>query len=50
MALLVEPDQLFELRRPGQEPRRLGLDDVVVGDDMLPGFSCPVRDFFPEEY
>ncbi|HEU0169179.1 MAG TPA: Uma2 family endonuclease, partial [Chloroflexota bacterium] len=50
MALLVEPDQFIEVRRPGQEPRRLGLDDLFDGEDVLPGFACLVREFFPEEY
>lgn len=50
MAVLMEPDQFIEVHRPGQEPRRLGLDDVFDGEDVLPGFTCKVSDFFPEEY
>src|SRR5579884_1878174 len=40
MALLVEPDQFIEVHRPGQESRRLGLDDTFDGEDVLPGFRC----------
>ncbi len=50
LALLVEPDEFVELRRPGRETQRLGLDDVFESPDVLPGFRCQVRDLFPEEY
>ncbi len=32
--------------RPGQEPEVLGEDDVLDGDDLLPGFSVPVWRLF----
>jgi hypothetical protein len=48
--VLVEPDEFAEVRRAGAEPRKLSLDDVLDGDDALPGFSCRVKDLFPEEY
>lgn len=50
MALLLEPDQFGEVHRPGQQPLRLSLDDVFDGADVLPGFTCRIADFFPEEY
>ncbi|HLG74417.1 MAG TPA: Uma2 family endonuclease [Chloroflexota bacterium] len=50
MALLVEADQFIEVLRPGEQPERLTLADVFDGADVLPGFSCRVADFFPEEY
>ncbi|HEU0167923.1 MAG TPA: Uma2 family endonuclease [Chloroflexota bacterium] len=48
LAWLVQIGQFVEVRRPGQEPIRLGLDDELSDDDMLPGFRCRVRDLFPE--
>lgn len=33
--------------RPGHSPLRLVIDDEISGFDVLPGFSCHVRDFFP---
>jgi Uma2 family endonuclease len=50
LVVLVEPDEFAEVRRAGAEPRKLSLDDVLDGDDALPGFSCRVKDLFPEEY
>ena len=50
MAILVEADQFIEVRQPGRERQRLGLDERFDGADVLPGFSCRVADFFPEEY
>jgi Uma2 family endonuclease len=49
LVVLIEADQFAEVHRPGRDPKRLGLDDVFDGEDVLPGFSCRVRDFFPEE-
>ena len=50
IVVLVEADEYAEVYRPGHEKRRLGLDDVLDGGDVLPGFNCRVRDLFPEEY
>jgi len=49
LVLLLEPAQFAELVRPNGERRRLGLDDVIEADDVLPGFRCRVRDLFPKE-
>jgi len=49
LVVIVEPDKHIELIRPGQPPHRLQLDDVFEAADIMPGFSCRVRDFFPEE-
>lgn len=50
MVVLVWPERHFiEVHRPGLEPRRLELDDVWDGEDVLPGFSCRVRALFPAE-
>lgn len=50
LVVLVEADERAEVYRPGAEPARLGLDDMLDGGSVLPGFSCRVRDLFPEEY
>jgi Uma2 family endonuclease len=34
---------------PGQPMKTLGIDDVLDGGDVLPGFSIAVRDLFPKE-
>jgi len=31
---------------PDREPQVLGRDDVLIGDDVLPGFRLPLRDLF----
>ena len=35
--------------RPGELPARLGPDGTLSGEDVLPGFSVPVRDLFPAD-
>jgi Uma2 family endonuclease len=50
MVVLVEADQFAEVYERGHDPERLGRDDMLDGGDVLPGFRCRVRDFFPEEY
>ena len=49
MVWFVEMDEFLEVLRPNVERRRLGLDDTIEADDVLPGFRCKVREFFPEE-
>jgi len=49
MGWFVEIDAFLELVWPNGERKRLGLDEPVEVDDVLPGFRCKVRDFFPEE-
>jgi Uma2 family endonuclease len=34
--------------RPHQRPQPLGLDDVLDGEDVVPGWTLPVRDLFDE--
>jgi Uma2 family endonuclease len=50
LVVLLEADEFAEVYKPGQEPQRLSLDDVLDGGDVLRGFSCRVRDLFPPEY
>jgi Uma2 family endonuclease len=47
---VVDPDlKRVEVYVPGQTPKTLGIDDVLDGGNVLPGFSLAVRDIFPEE-
>lgn len=32
--------------QPGQEPRELGMGDILDGGDVLPGFELQVADIF----
>jgi Uma2 family endonuclease len=36
------------VHRPGQRPEPLGMDDVLDGEDVVPGWSMAVRDLFDE--
>ena len=38
----------FQVHRPGQPVRILTIDDVVDGEDVVPGWSSPVRELFEE--
>lgn len=46
---LVNPDTrtVTVYRRAGADISRLQVGDTLMGDDILPGFSCPVVDLFP---
>ncbi|HLV80627.1 MAG TPA: Uma2 family endonuclease [Chthonomonadaceae bacterium] len=35
------------VNRPGIEPRTLGIEDKLFGEDVLPGFMLPLRKLFP---
>src|SRR5579883_212813 len=48
LVVLVEPDEYAEVHRPEQRAVRLGPEDTVSAEDVLPGFSCRVADFFPD--
>jgi Uma2 family endonuclease len=46
----LDPDtQVMIVYRPGQEPRTLGIEDAIDGEEVLPGFSLPMRRLFAEE-
>lgn len=49
---VVNPDsRIVMVYRPnGGEPSRLTDGDVLSGDDVLPGFECPVADLLPPRY
>lgn len=44
-AVYPEPPRIV-VHRAGQEPRELGVDDVLDGGDVLPDFRLPVADLF----
>jgi len=37
------------VHRPGQPVRILGTDDALDGEDVVPGWSLPVRDLFEQD-
>ena len=43
-----EPDEFGDVYRRDATPLRLGLADTFAADDLLPGFSCKLADFFPD--
>ena len=50
LVFVVDPRrQLVTVHRPGQLIVRLGLDDVLTGDDVVPGWSMAVRELFEQE-
>jgi Uma2 family endonuclease len=47
---LVFPEtRQIEVYLPDQDVRELGIDDTLDGGDVLPGFSLPVKQLFPQE-
>ena len=40
--------QVLTVYRPGAEPREVDADGVIDGEDVLPGFTYPMRRLFPE--
>ncbi len=47
MVWLIDPDErTVTVYRKRGKPRVLGEDDALTGDDVLPGFSCCVAEFF----
>lgn len=47
---LVYPDtRSVTVVRSDGNLTRLGIDATISGEDVIPGFECPVRDFFPED-
>jgi Uma2 family endonuclease len=42
---VVDPEKgAAVVYKPGQAPRTIRLDDALEGEDVLPGFSCPLRE------
>ena len=47
---LVEPEtRMVHVYRSPQQVEVLGAGDDLDGDDVLPGFQCPVRRLFPSD-
>lgn len=45
----VDPEaETVTIFKAGQTPRVLAVDDTLDGEDILPGFSVPVRDIFAQ--
>ena len=45
MALVINPETgTIRVRQPDLPPAILTMDDTLDGGDVLPGFSCPVRE------
>jgi len=50
LVFVVNPRcKIVDVHRPGQPTRTLGLDDTLNGEDVVPGWSMPVRDLFDQE-
>jgi Uma2 family endonuclease len=47
--LVLPESQEVEIYEPGQPKKTIGLDGVLEGGDILPGFKLAVKDIFPEE-
>jgi len=46
---LVDPEiQMVEIYIRCQKARTMGVDGILDGGDVLPGFTLPVKDIFPE--
>ena len=45
---VIDPeDRSVTVYRPDQKPRVIEENDVLTGEDVLPGFSCRVADLLP---
>jgi Uma2 family endonuclease len=46
---VIDPERkLVEVYAPGQPVRKVGVDGVLDGGEVLPGFTLAVKDIFPE--
>jgi Uma2 family endonuclease len=45
--ILVPEDRSIAVFRSGREPIVLSSGETLSGEDILPGFSCPVTELFP---
>ncbi|MGE3272324.1 MAG: Uma2 family endonuclease [Chloroflexota bacterium] len=50
MVFVVNPRrQTVWVHRPGRAVDVLGLDDVLAGEDVVPGWSLPIRELFEQQ-
>lgn len=48
MVWVIDPQQrIVDTYRPIHSVKRLGENDVLDGEDVVPGFKCRVAEFFP---
>jgi Uma2 family endonuclease len=48
---VVNPDRkLLTMYVPGKLPLRLGVEDVLDGGALLPGFRMAIKDIFPQDF
>jgi Uma2 family endonuclease len=46
---IVRPEtKIVEVYAPGQPMKKVGVDGILDGGDVLPGFTLAVRDIFPQ--
>jgi len=45
--LVLPEDRSVTVYRPQAAPATLGNSDLLSGEDVLPGFACPVHELFP---
>ena len=45
---IYRPLQLVDVYAPGQPVREFGIDDMLDGGDVLPGFRLAVKELFAE--
>jgi len=49
LVVVVNPRRhTIDVHRPGQPTRTLGLNDTLSGEDVVPGWTLPVRDLFDQ--
>lgn len=47
---ILKPDtETASVRRPGRGPIELSPDDGLDGEDVIPGFRCPLREIFRDQ-
>jgi len=50
VVVVIYPEEVeLAVHRPGKPVILLGVDDTFDGGEVLPGFTLPVRDIFPNE-
>jgi Uma2 family endonuclease len=50
LVFVVNPRRrVVDVHRPGQGPQTLGMDDVLDGENVVPGWSMAVRDLFDQD-
>ncbi len=45
---IYQDTQSIDVYEPGKPPRALGINDTLDGANVLPGFTLPVKNLFPD--